>query len=299
LAGALSTTGHRVTSRTVALLLRQLGYSLRCPRGPSGHKEQVRRKAQFEYLGAQVEDFLRRGQPVIAVDGMKIEGAPSEGSAGRAPRTATAQEAADSRPVPPPEEEGTLALLASWENLGADRVLAEFAVECVWRWWRHVGRAGFPDAAGLLLAADLNGSLGREGSLRPLMQRLADAIGLPVQTSHHPPGTSKWTRTGYEMFCQLSSALPGQGAATYGVRVTLIGDRIAGEGPPDRSGGQDYLPGLSFPEGDQLPPEGGKERDEWNCTFVPRGSAAPPSPDRSGGEATGQGPDAGPPGKSS
>ncbi len=138
----------------------------------------------------------------------------------------------------------------------------------------------FPGAVELLLVADLSG--GHAGFLRPLMQRLADAIGLPVKTAHHPPGTSKWTRAGYQMFCRFSSALPGQAPATYGVRMSLIGDQTIPEGSSPLAAPEElqFFPDASVLEEEPSPRRRGEPSDVWNCTFRPRGSAEPASPSR-------------------
>jgi hypothetical protein len=273
LAGTLSRAGHRVTSRTVALLLRQLGYELRCTRGRAADKHRARNKAQFEALGTQVEDFLRRGQPVLAVDGTRTQGGiVPEAPSGRDLAEAGRQSAPAPRSATSSGSNEAPAQALSWESLTADRVLAEFAVECVRRWWRHVGRDLFADATELLLAADVGGKGSRESVFQALLQGLADDVCLSLRVCHRPPGTSKWTRTRLPMVSRFSSALPGQAPVTYVVQVSLVGDPVAAEGPatPD---GQSFPPPVVVPDQGGAPQGAGKH-DAWNCTFVPRRTAA-------------------------
>jgi hypothetical protein len=73
LAAALAGEGYRISHQTVASLLDQLGYSLqgnRKTKEGAGHPD---RDAQFKYLHGRVEDFQRRGQPVVSVDTKKKE----------------------------------------------------------------------------------------------------------------------------------------------------------------------------------------------------------------------------------
>jgi len=61
--------GHKVSPQTVAVLLKEQGYSLQANRktreGSSQHPD---RNAQFEHINSQAKRFAKRGQPVISVD---------------------------------------------------------------------------------------------------------------------------------------------------------------------------------------------------------------------------------------
>ncbi len=73
LAAALSKNGWTVSSTTVGRLLHELGYSLQSVRKSREGESHPDRNAQFEYINATAEDFLRREQPVISVDTKKKE----------------------------------------------------------------------------------------------------------------------------------------------------------------------------------------------------------------------------------
>ncbi len=74
IATALQRVGINVSPKTVARLLKQMGYSLRV-----NHKKLARvcatspevRDAQFTHIAALREDFAARGLPVISVDTKK------------------------------------------------------------------------------------------------------------------------------------------------------------------------------------------------------------------------------------
>src|SRR5260370_19109185 len=73
LADELTRQNHPVGSRTVSSLLWQAGYSLQANRKTREGASHPDRNAQFEYINASVERFLKRGQPAISVDAKKKE----------------------------------------------------------------------------------------------------------------------------------------------------------------------------------------------------------------------------------
>ena len=73
LAEELTRQNHPVSDRTVALLLKQSGYSLQANRKTREGSSHPDRNAQFEYISRRVSAFHRRGEPVISVDTKKKE----------------------------------------------------------------------------------------------------------------------------------------------------------------------------------------------------------------------------------
>ena len=73
LARELQRQNHPVTDRTVASLLKQLGYSLQANRKTKEGSSHPDRNAQFEYINRQVIACQRRHQPVVSVDTKKKE----------------------------------------------------------------------------------------------------------------------------------------------------------------------------------------------------------------------------------
>jgi transposase len=73
LAEALAETGHPVSDRTVARMLRGLGFSLQGNAKVTEGRQHADRDAQFRYLNAQVIEHLAVGAPVISVDTKKKE----------------------------------------------------------------------------------------------------------------------------------------------------------------------------------------------------------------------------------
>ena len=73
LADELNRMGHQVSHTTVALILRDMDYSLQANRKTKEGSSHPDRNAQFEYINGQVQAFQKRGQPVVSVDTKKKE----------------------------------------------------------------------------------------------------------------------------------------------------------------------------------------------------------------------------------
>jgi Rhodopirellula transposase DDE domain len=66
LADALTRLGHRVSDRTVARMLTDLGFSLQGNTKVLEGSQHADRDAQFRYLHEQVTEYAAAGQPVIS-----------------------------------------------------------------------------------------------------------------------------------------------------------------------------------------------------------------------------------------
>ena len=85
--------------------------------------------------------------------------------------------------------------------MGLDHDTATFAVRSIRRWWHHMGRRVYLDAAtSLLITADA----GRKWRAAPPLEVGAAATREPDrahhQVCHFPPGTSKWNRIDHRRF---------------------------------------------------------------------------------------------------
>ncbi len=167
LAVELRRQGHTVSPRSVSTLLGQLGYSLqsnRKTREGSGHPD---RNAQFEHINRRVKSYQRRGQPVVSVDTKKKELVGDFKNGGREwqpqgrPEQVRIHDFLDPKLGKAiPYGVYDLAADAGWMSVGVDHDTAEFAVETLRRWWRHMGSPMYPGATQLLITADGGGSNG-------------------------------------------------------------------------------------------------------------------------------------------
>jgi DDE family transposase len=55
------------------------------------------------------------------------------------------------------------------------------------------------------------------------LQRLADALRLPITVCHFPPGTSKWNKIEHRLFCHITTNWRGRALRTFETIVDLIG----------------------------------------------------------------------------
>ena len=230
LAEALRGLGHRVSFRTVARLLRELGYSLQAnakTREGSSHPD---RDQQFQHINDTVKAALGAGEPVISVDTKKKELVGDFKNGGRELRPKGA-------PVPvrvhdfKDKELGKaipygiydLSDDSGWVNVGIDHDTAEFAVASIHDWWQHLGCDRYPHASSLTITADCGGSNGNRTRLwKTELQKLADHTGLQIRVCHFPPGTSKWNKIEHRLFSFITQNWRGKPLETLEVIINLI-----------------------------------------------------------------------------
>jgi hypothetical protein len=230
LADELTRENHPVGAVTVAKLLRQEGYSLQAnckTREGASHPD---RNAQFEYINASVQRFLKRGQPAVSVDAKKKENVGDFKNGGR-----------EWFPKGEPEKVrvydflikslgkaalyGVYDLLQNegWVSVGIDHDTAQFAVNSIRRWWNEMGQKRFPRARELLITADGGGSNSHRSRLwKVSLQELADELGIPLFVCHFPPGTSKWNKIEHRLFSFITKNWRARPLESLEVIVNLI-----------------------------------------------------------------------------
>ena len=282
LAVELRRQGHTVSPRSVSTLLGQLGYSLqsnRKTREGSGHPD---RNAQFEHINRRVKSYQRRGQPVVSVDTKKKELVGDFKHGGREwqpkgrPEQVRIHDFLDPKLGKAiPYGVYDLAADAGWVSVGVDHDTAEFAVETLRRWWRHMGSPMYPGATQLLITADGGGSNGSRCRLwKVQLQELADETGLRITVCHFPPGTSKWNQIEHRMFCHITQNWRGRPLVDHEVVVNLIGSTTTETGLEIRA----ELDRSAYPIGQEVTKQQMEslsiEREsfhgDWNYTIRPR-----------------------------
>lgn len=232
LAEALQNQGHEVKERTVAGLLKQLGYSLQSNRKTKEGSNHPDRDTQFEFINTQVQAFQKRSQPVISVDTKKKELVGDFLNKGQ-----------EWQPQGTPEKVNTYDFInkelgkaipygvydvtfnQGWVSVGIDHDTARFAIATLRRWWEVMGHPMYPNACELLITADGGGSNSSRSRLwKVALQELADDTGLEISVCHFPPGTSKWNRIEHRMFCHITENWRGRPLQSLEIIVNLIGD---------------------------------------------------------------------------
>jgi hypothetical protein len=294
LAGELTAQGHEVSAGTVGDLLREQGFRLQANAKTLEGKRHPDRDAQFRYINGQARDHQDAGDPVISVDAKKKELVGQFGNAGRQwrpeGRPARVRDhdfasEADGKAIPYGIYD--LAADAGWVNVGTDHDTAAFAVESIRRWWNGIGRAGYPRAGRLLIAADAGGSNGyRTRAWKAELAALALETGLAITVCHFPPGTSKWNKIEHRLFSHISMNWRGRPLASHEVIVESIAATTTRTGLTVHA---ELDPG-SYPAGiqvsktqaDALPLTRHHWHGEWNYTLRPEPPAPPPPAPPSG-----------------
>ena len=230
LADELTRENHPVGAVTVAKLLRRTGYSLQANRKTREGSSHPDRNAQFGYINASVQRFLKRGQPAVSVDAKKKENVGDFKNGGR-----------EWLPQGQPEEVrvydflikslgkaalyGVYDLLQNqgWVSVGIDHDTAQFAVNSIRRWWNEMGQQRFPRAKELLITADGGGSNSHRSRLwKVSLQGLADELGIRLFVCHFPPGTSKWNKIEHRLFSFITKNWRARPLVSLEVIVNLI-----------------------------------------------------------------------------
>jgi hypothetical protein len=230
LAEELTQENHPVSDRTVALLLKQSGYSLQANRKTREGTSHPDRNAQFEYINHRVRAFHRRGQPVISVDTKKKELVGEFKNPGEEWHPKGQPEKVNVHDFPDPKLGKAipygvydLACNEGWVSVGIDHDTAEFACASIHRWWNEMGSARFPQATELMITADGGGSnTSRNRLWKKSLQSLADELDITLHVHHFPPGTSKWNKIEHRLFCFITKNWRGRPLTTYEVIVNLI-----------------------------------------------------------------------------
>jgi transposase len=238
LAEALQQQGHKIGARSVASLLHQMGYSLQSNLKSKEGTQHPDRDRQFRYISRSVKAFHREGQPVISVDAKKKEligefkNQGKEWEAKGEPKLVNVHDFPDKalgKAIP----YGVYDLFENqgWVSVGINHDTAELAVETIRRWWNEMGKDVYPEAKKLMLTADSGGSNSYRSRLWKLkLQELADELGIMIQVSHFPPGTSKWNKIEHQLFCHITRNWRGRPLVSTAVIVKLIGSTTTKKG---------------------------------------------------------------------
>ncbi|MCA1678920.1 MAG: ISAzo13 family transposase [Actinobacteria bacterium] len=282
LAEGLRKLGHQVSFRTVARLLRGLGYSLQANAKTREGRQHPDRDQQFAHINATVGAALEAGEPVISVDTKKKELIGDFKNGGREWRPAGEPVEVRTHDFKDPELGKAipygiydLAHDEGWVSVGIDHDTAQFAAASIQAWWEHLGQQRFPDATTLTITADCGGSNGNRTRLwKTELQRLADHTGLQVRVCHFPPATSKWNKIEHRLFSFISQNWRGKPLESRQVIISLIAATTT------RTGLKVYarLDERSYPDkikitDDQLAAvqlEGDPFHPDWNYTIKPR-----------------------------
>lgn len=282
LAQELTRLNHPVSDRTVAMLLKQSGYSLQSNRKMREGSSHPDRNAQFEYINRQVLAFQKQQQPVISVDTKKKElvgefkNSGGEWQPKGQPQEVKVHDFPDKKLGKAiPYGVYDLACNEGWVSVGIDHDTAEFACASIQRWWNEMGSARFPRASKLLITADGGGSNSSRNRLwKRSLQCLADDLGITLNVCHFPPGTSKWNKIEHRLFCFITKNWRGRPLTSYEVIVNLIANTTTKTGLTVRAAldPRNYETGIGVTDAEleRLCISRAKFHGEWNYSIKPR-----------------------------
>ena len=151
LAAGLLELGHEVSYRTVARLLRALGYSLQANRKTQEGADHPDRDAQFELINETAKAALAAGEPVISVDTKKKELIGDFKNGGREWAPAGMPVEVNTHDFPSQAEGKAipygvydLANDEGWVSVGIDHDTSQFAVASILAWWENLGARAVP-----------------------------------------------------------------------------------------------------------------------------------------------------------
>jgi len=281
LSGALTEQGHSVSDRTVARMLREMGFSLQGNAKVVEGAQHADRDAQFGYLAVQVAEHTAAGQPVISVDTKKKElvgefknGGREYQPAGQPERVSVHDFGDKDLGKAIPYGIYDVSANTGWVTVGTDHDTSAFAVATLRSWWDTIGSVRYPDADRLLVCADSGGSNGnRIRAWKIELAKLAADTGLKITVCHLPPGTSKWNKIEHRLFSQITLNWRGRPLRTHQVIVDLIRNTTTETGLTVHcvlDTGQ-YPTGLRYTKKDvdALPITRHDFHGEWNYTLDP------------------------------
>jgi len=234
----LNEQGFDVSHMQVCRLLHEMEYQL------SGNRKSLEggtnpdRNTQFEWINEQSKKFLKQNCPVISVDAKKKELIGNYRQNGKVWRPKGDLEFVKvydfiDKKLGKATPYGIYDLKKNlgWVNVGIDHDTAEFAVESIRRWYKHLGQELYPNAKHLYVTADGGGSNGSRNRLwKYCLQEFSDESRLTIHVSHFPPGTSKWNKIEHRLFNHISMNWKGQPLVSLDIIINLIGSTTSQTG---------------------------------------------------------------------
>jgi hypothetical protein len=282
LAVELTNRGCKVSHTTVAVLLKELGYSMQANKKVSeGKASHPDRDRQFHYINKKAKKFLKSSLPVISVDTKKKElignykNPGKEWGKKRFPIEVLSHDFPNPKfPKAAPFGVYDISENKGWVNVGTSADTAQFAVESIRQWWFSVGRLSYPGARKLLICADSGGSNGYRLRLWKFeLKKLATELSLEITVVHFPPGTSKWNKIEHKLFSFITINWRGKPLLSYRTLIKLIASTTTASGltVQARLDRRKYKKGIKVSKEDfeAIGLKKHKFHGEWNYTILP------------------------------
>lgn len=279
-AAELQGAGIDVSAKTVARLLKRMGFSLRVNHKKVSRVSPEERDAQFVHIAELREEFSALGLPVISVDTKKKELVGNFKNPGRAYcREPTAVNDHDFRSaakgIAIPYSIYDLQANRGTVFVGTTHDTPQFAVDAIEKWWRTEGAQRYPDSAELAILADAGGSNGPRCRAwkHGLQQKICNRHGLTVTVAHLPSGASKWNPVEHRLHSEISKNWAGRPLDSYETVLKYLRTTRTGAGLRVRA----HLVRRNYPKGVKVSDEQMGELSifpdeaipKWNYTISP------------------------------
>ena len=223
----------KITNRNVVqYCLKGLGYSLQQnAKLEQVGKEHIDRNAQFDFINNTAAQQIDIGNPVISIDCKKKENIGNFKNGGQEYQKGKQPRVVKDHDYMVPEL-GKVAPYGVYNlnenvgfvNLGISHDTPEFSVASIRAWWYTVGQNSYQSASMIYITCDGGGSNSSRSRLFKMeLASLVNEIGIPIQVSHFPPGTSKWNKVEHRLFAMISKNWAGKPLVSVATVVSLIG----------------------------------------------------------------------------
>jgi len=210
----LEKLGHTIKDTTVQRILRDLHYSMRGNKKDDEGTSHLDRDLQFKHINKQCGIFEKNQNPIISIDCKKKEKLGNFKNNGREwkkkgkqydTKVNTYDFWSMVKGVVAPYGIYDVLKKQGFVNVGIDHDTGAFAVASIRKWWEEYGKQHYAKATGILITADSGGSNAARNKLfKRELQRLVNAIGIPITLCHYPPATSKWNVIEHQLFSFIS-----------------------------------------------------------------------------------------------
>ncbi len=272
-----------ISPRTVARLLRQMGFSLRV-----NHKKLARvsktspqdRDAQFAHIKKLRERCAADHVPLISVDAKKKELIGDF----KNPGVAWSQQPIRVKDHDFPSEAigkaipyGIYDIHANCGTVfvGTSIDTPEFAVDSIESWWLAEARERYPDANELVILADGGGSNGSRSRVwkHKIQEQICARHGITVTVAHYPPGTSKWNPIEHRLFSEISKNWAARPLDSHETMLNCLRTTTTTTGLTVRAHliNTDYVKGIRISDAQMkaLPIRRHDALPSWNYTIMP------------------------------
>jgi hypothetical protein len=235
IARALQQEGIMVSAKSVARILKKMGYSLRANRkklalsGNGSKHERKQRDLQFRHIRSSRESFASQGEPIISVDTKKKELIGNFKNPGRVWRDRDRPVADHDFPSYAKAKISPYGIYDTIANtamvcVGISHDTPAFAADSIVDWWERQGAKQYPHAKNILILAD-NGGSNRPTSVAlkyHLWHSLCLQYGLTVKVCHYPTGASKWNPIEHRLFSEISKNWAGEPLVSLQTALNFI-----------------------------------------------------------------------------